>query len=344
VVKQSTSNLKLYDNTEQSVPSGVLILKGGYGTEDDGKTKLPAYTSDGITLAPNLVATLDNFIHMPDEYVSGSPTFLPTDGYAFSDVEYTFKVNHPVLQGKNIITAGCFPSFKLDKQFTNSVFAGDVAVKLQLLRDLLDKPAGGGFPDTANAQECLNTAVAALRSNMTEEGVAAFAASTTICLNQLRDDTEAAIGEIIGIGYDNKKSTFELDRDVQFTSGSIIVSAYLKEANGTVITGTLPSNIASELSQKFTATASLGEVSEFSYDGYQAFTATITSEVAGNGDIKLSFDNKTFSTVNIPTDLAQPSSVNEQILTYQFINTTTGVDVPRRDEGDTSIGSSGGGS
>jgi hypothetical protein len=99
-----------------------------------------------------------------------------------------------------------------------------------------------------------------------------------------------------------------------------------------------------ELSQKFTATASLGEVSEFSYDGYQAFTATITSEVAGNGDIKLSFDNKTFSTVNIPTDLAQPSSVNEQILTYQFINTTTGVDVPRRDEGDTSIGSSGGGS
>lgn len=336
VVKAPTDTLKEYDNSTKSISSGVLLINGGYGTEDDGTTRLSAYEADGITKAPQLTATLNNFIHMPDQIITGNPVFLPTDGYAFSDVEYTFKINHSVLQGKNIITAGCFPGFKADKQFTNSVFAGEIGVKLAQLRALMDKPAGQGFPDTNSAQECLTTALSGLRANLTEEGVANFQASALLCMDQLQKDTEAAIGELVGVGFDNKKSSFELDTNVQFVSGNIVVSALLKETNGTIISASLPSSIASDLANKFSAKPTLGNISQFSYDGYQAFIATLTSDKPGSGEIKVSFDNKVFTTVNIPTNLSEQSTITDQILTYQFIHTSTGVDIPRRDEGDTS--------
>lgn len=337
-----TTNFLNYNNTISTISTGVFTLTGGIVTEDDGTT--PIYIN-------GFQANLESFLHL-DPLISTNPTFPPAfaDGYDFIDVEYTLRINHEVLLQKSLITLGCMPLVALDRTFVNATFGGNAALNLALLNDIINSNNGNAFPDTEAAQNCLDTAVTALRSNISEQGVADFQAMTTICLNTLKDDTTAAINSILGLGFDQNKSTFTLAPTIQFTTQPIKVTVNLNETNGLpLINSNLPDSISDSIAKKINATFKFGKLSNFIYDGYSSFVADLTSDSSGNGTMNMSFDNKVFNTVSISSDLSIDPSITAQSINYQFIYTPPGAGgvagatgtgdtdgSPRRDEGDIS--------
>lgn len=339
-------NLIEADGSIQNVNNAVALLAGGLGFEDDGTTILTSFAPDGITPISNQ-ATIETFIHQP-AVSSASPIININDGYVFSDMEYTFKPNIAPLLTKNLVTLGCVPDIAINRGFINNIFAPDIAVKTQLLGNTIN---GGNFPNPAATQQCLANAVAALQVNMTNEGVANFQAATNVCLNTLKDQTNQAIGDIITIGFDPCKSSFALSPTVQFTSQPITVSVSINERNGLPLTNGLSAPTATNLAARITPHATFGKITSFTYDGSQAFIAKLTSNVPGNGQLMISFDNQTFCTNTFPSDVSLPPAHTLQAVDYQFVYTPSGSIIPvsptgaedtegtqpRRDAGDLAI-------
>ncbi len=327
VTQAPTTDLSIYDVTTTSIPTGVIKIAGGRAVEDDGLTQIFVDASTGV---------LENFVHM-DAIVGAPPILNISDGYTYTDIEYTFKIKHEVLLGKALITLGCIPTVALDRVFINSIFGAGVGANFTLLNNLVRGLHGKVFPDIAAAQECLTTAVVNLGSNMSEVGVANFQAHTTVCLNKLKDDTAAAIEDLVSIGFDSNQSTFTLDPAIQFTSQPIIVSVALNERSTQPLSSKLPTDLAANLAAKIVPIIDFGAISPFTYDGSQFFTAEITSKVSGAGTIKMSFDDTMFSTVTIPDDVTETPSVIDQVLDYAFIYSPS-IDDGKvaRDEGDVS--------
>lgn len=327
-------NLLIYNNNGLPTPTGVLTIVGGRGYEDDGTTIITGFDKDGVTSILDQ-ATLNNFIHQPD-INTPSPIFSPADGYVFNSIEYTFKPNASTLLGKNLITLGCIPEVSLNKGFINNAFAGDVALKTQLFRNLLNDK---NFPNPNNTQQCLSTSLSALRVNLTPQGVAEFQATSLICLQKLKDDTNVALSSLIGLGFDPCKSNFTISPEVQFTSKPISVKVNLNENNGISLISGIPNDVASDLATKIKGHITFGNISDFSYDGYQVFTADLTSNEPGSGQIMISFDNNILC-----TNVVNPPSHTLQTMEYQFVYTPSQISTPigdasdgtqpRRDEGD----------
>jgi hypothetical protein len=311
-------NLINGDTSATYIYNAVATLAGGSGYEDDGTTALNGYNADGITLNAAINATLENFIHMPD-MVSVNPIPSVTDGYTFSDITYTFRPNIAPLLQKNLVTAGCVPSLALNRSFVNNVLSGDIGLKSVLLTDLVTSPS---FPDPAAAQECLTNAITDLRLNMTAEGVALFQTTTSICLQTLKDNTNNALGSLIGIGFDPCKSSFTATPTTQFTSQPIIVSVSLNERNGLPLAVGINSNVSTNLAVRLKAHTTFGSIDNFVYDGYQYFNANLTSNSSGSGSIMVSFDNNVFCTNTMPP-LGSAGSVTPthtlQSINYQFV-------------------------
>jgi len=338
VLKAPTQDLTLYNNTDTTITNGVLEITGGTVTEDDGLTEV---FINGVN------ATLNNLIHLPPTTFSGTASgpdpvvFNPTDGYAFDNVTYTFHINYPVLLQKGLITVGCLPEVNLNKTFINNIYGGNVGLNFTLLNNLLNS---GTFPDTAAAQQCLTTALTNLQNNVSAQAVADFQAMTTVCLNTLGDNAITSMNTLVGIGFDPYKSTFTITPIVQFTTQSILISVSLNENSGQSMTTNLPASISQGIAERITAISTFGDVSLFSYDGYQQFTGQITSPAAGAGTIQIKFDNKIISVVNIPSDTTVTPTVTPLTLDYTFIYSpsalggqsgSVGTDgSPRRDEGD----------
>lgn len=336
VTNAPSFELKLFDNSGQIITNGVLTLAGGKGYEDDGTTILLGFESDGIT--PNInQATLGNFIHTPDINTT-SPVFSVTDGQTFTDIEYTFKPNTGILMSKNLITLGCIPEVAFNKNFVNNALIGDIALKTKMLKDLVN---GTNFPNPNDTQQCLSTALSALRVNLTPEGVAEFQATTTLCLQKLKDDTTSSLDSLIGLGFDPCKSSFTITPKSQFTSKPITVKVSLNENNGISLISGIPADVASSMAKKIKGHISFGDISNFVYDGVQFFTADLTSTTTGSGQIMVSFDNNIFC-----TNTTNPPSHTLQTLDYQFVYTPGQISTPvgdgsdgtqpRRDEGDLS--------
>lgn len=341
------------DNTLQTVNSGVLTLAGGLGYEDDGVTVLTGFAPDGVTPIGNQ-ATLENFLHKPATIgVNSFPIYDGnSDGYTFSDISYIFKPVLETLLSKNIITLGCEPDLANDKNFINTIYAGDLGVKTALVNDLINnRNPNISFPNPNQTLECLSAALTALRANMTPAGVAQFQATAAVCLGKLKDDTTNSVTTLIGLGFDPCKSNFSLDPTVQFTSKTIKVYVNLKETNGLSLTAGLPTSVANNLAERIKAHMTFGDITNFTYDGSSSFTADISSVSAGKGSIMISFDNNILCTNSIPDNLDSELVHTLQSLDYQFIYTPTSAssagtlsDVanintdgqPRRDEGDLS--------
>lgn len=353
VLNPPTRNLVGYDNTTTIIPQGVVLLGGGTGTEDNGAALL-GFESDGVTQSSS-PATLENFLFKKP--ITGSdPPLLPTDGVRFDNIEYKFIINHEVLLGKALITLGCIPTVALDRTFVNSIFGSGSGVNFALLNNLLNN-AGNGFPDVAGCQQCLQNALDALRLDMSEAGVAVFQATTDVCLNKLKTDTYAGINSLVGIGYDQYKSTFTLTPPVQFTSKKIKIKVQLQENNGISISDNLPAPVAADMETRLKATITFGIIGPFKYDGSRYFEAEITSDSAGEGTTSISFDNKAISTVFISSDIDVAPTVETTQLPHAFIFTPTskigdttiltGVGdtdgAPRRDTEDLSKSPDGGG-
>lgn len=341
VTKAPTRNLTTFNNGTHNISTGVLILAGGAGYEDNGTTPLGGFAPDGITPI-GAQATLENFIHKPAE-ISVNPAFSASDGYTFSNMEYTFTPHLDTLLSKDLVTLGCEPSFAINRAFINNVFAGDVGLKSLLLGDIINSRNGHVFPDVAAAQDCLSAALSALRGNLTAAGVAQFQATTALCLSKLQNDTNSALGDLIGTGFDPCSSSFSATPSTQFTSKPITIKVDLKEKNGIPLTTGLSIDVANSLTNSFKAHATLGNVTKFEYDGYQSFTAELSSSVPGSGQLMVSFDNNIFCTNIIPSDNSVDPTHTLQTINYNFVYTpssavSTGTGdtdgKPRRNEGD----------
>jgi hypothetical protein len=352
MLKRPSLYVTNYDNGTTDFYNGVVSLGGGLGYEDDGTTPLKAFGTDGTTeISPQ--ATLDNFIHKMNNS-SSEPILLPTDGYSFENMEYTFKPNIAPLIGANLVTLGCAPDFALNKNFINAVYAGDVALKTKLLGDLVNGANGNIFPDPNACQQCLAVALDALRVNMTTQGVAEFQTTALLCLKKLQDDTNSALGSMVGLGFDPCKSSFTATPTTQFTSKPIVVAVDLKERNGISIAQGLSSTVAENIAARLKLHATFGDTTKFLYDGYGIFNANLSSSKPGSGTMMVSFDNNTFcKNVNVP-----PSHTLQEVA-YKFVYTPVGLSIPvaptaegdlsdgtqpRRDEGDQSRDSGSGSS
>lgn len=341
VSKAPTRHLTLNDGSTQTINDGTLLLVGGAGYEDDNSTVLLGFADDGVTQIGDQ-ATLENFFHKPDRFSTfGSITPNDTDGYSFSDITYTFRPNLETLLRKQLITLGCEPSLALNRDFINTAFGGDIGFKTQLLGDLVNGRNGNTFPDPAGAQQCLEAALAALRSNLTPAGVAQFQSTATLCLSKLRSDANSALGGLIGIGFEACSSDFTLTPKLQFTSRPITVKVDLMERNGLPLTTGISPEVAIDLAARIKAYPTFGKVGTFSYDGYQSFVAPLNSDAPGTGEMSISFDNNIFCINNIPADNDVPPSHDLKTIAYQFVYAPGGTSStgdsdgqPRRDEGD----------
>ena len=343
VLAAPTQNLENYDNQPISVPNGVLYLAGGLGYQDDGVTPITGFAADGVT-SISAQATLENFLHMPGEFTA-TPVLLPADGYTFSDIQYTFTPNLPLLLQKNIVTAGCEPSLAFNRTFINNVMYAGVAAQTADLTNIVNS---AGFPDPNAAQVCLANAINTLRHNLTVTGVAEFQATTTACLNTLQNATQNSLAAIIGVGFSACNSNFTLTPNIQFTTQPIVITVNLNETNNLSVANSLPPAVGAQLASQIVAYPTFGTVSHFTYDGYSAFNANLNSDVPGPGSLMVAFQNQILCTNTLPADGLNPTHTL-QSLDYEFIYTpygpggTTSGTQPRRDAGDISRDNSGGG-
>lgn len=327
----------IYDFEKQAqsdsfIYNGVFDLEGGKVYEEDGETQ---FLVDGEQ------ATLNTFIHF-DSLVSDSLPLLD-DGYVFENVSFIWKPQHAALAMHDLITVGCMPEVGLEKAAINAV------INAEGIESVLDKlenapngdlvPSTGILPNVLGAQECVQNALDEFRKNITLETTAQFQATMETCLNDLADQTTAVFCGAFIAAVSQFKSTFSLDTDAQFVTRPIIISVILRDAGGTNIAANIPEGCLDSILEKIKTEVTLGETSDFEYDSKNMkFTSILTSSSSGVGELRISFDNNIFSTLNATTEFDIPSTITEDVLNYTFIDA---VDMPavRRDE--TDVASSG---
>jgi len=327
-IMTSVPNGSLYDykNAATAFLNGVAILGGGIGTKLDGAA-LKGFQADGVT--PDTVnATLENFIFVPARIGN---TLLATDTILIENVKYTFKPNLEVLMSKDLITAGCDPDLSIDKNLISAALFSDIAEKAALLNNLV-------YPDPAATQACLATNINILINNMTEEGVAEFQTACIACFTKLEDDTNNALKTLMDIGFDQYKSNFTVTPSQQFTTKPIVVKVDLQEKNGQSIAQDLPEEIANDILTKLHSHITFGNIDQFKYDGSRYFTANITSDIPGKGELTMDYNNVMFSILTTPDNLDEPSSVTLQSAAYEFIYAPSGIGTTPHAIGDASEG------
>lgn len=295
--------------------SGTFFLVGGAVTEEDGTP----YIISGAT------ATLETFIHeTPTITSSGLPS--TEDGYFMYSLDYTWKINHPVLLGLSLITLGCLPEVALEREAVNITASPFDSVLNRI----------GSLPDVAGTQICASQAIQKFRQNVSIDNAANFQSEILGCINNLKTQTLDTLTKLIIAGVSPYTSTVEVEPSLLFTTQTALVTVVLKDAGGNSLINNLPSDVANDVGAKLSATASLGQLSSFSYDGYGAYTATLSSDTAGTGLITASFDGNTFQTVTI-TDTASTSFQDNQP-PYTFVASILPEVGPavRRDESDVS--------
>lgn len=332
VIRVPSPLLSSFSNFPFPKPKGVLRIAGGTGFEADGETPLKGFDEDKITEL-DIPASLNNFISKPKLNTS-SPNLSPTDLMVFENVEYTFKPNRPVLVGKNLVTSGCLEDVSLTKTFINQAFAGDFGVKLTEVRELIDSPT---FPNPQKTQDCLQDSVNKLRLNLTALGVAEFQSKTLECLEDLRSHCNSSLVSLVKSGFEPCNSVASIDNKVQFTTKPIKVSLLVKERNNTTLTSNLPLQVGNELAKEVKGIVTLGNCSEFEYDG-EAFVADLTSSEPGQGKLSISFNNNILCTNNIPEDIDDDLSRDIQEIDYEFIYAPVGPTVVGGDSTSSSTG------
>lgn len=326
VSKQPYDGYYTYDNSLSPVSNGTVILVGGLAFEDDETTPI---LIDGVQ------ANINTLIHLPAlTSDSINPPLSPSDGYTFEDVQYVFRINHESLLRDALITLGCMPDVAFDKDFINTAISNIVSTNSALLANLINDP---NFPDINATNACINTALAKLNLEISEDSINTFNTEVTNCLNNLKNSSIITIGNVINIGFDASKSSYTIDPTIQFIKRPITVNVILNDGNGISMVNSLNSTTANDLASRITGEVTLGELSDFTYDGYGKFVSEITSLEPGNGEIRISFDNQVFTILNNPDSIDESPSITDNVLTYTFVgigNENTGR--IRYDESDTS--------
>jgi hypothetical protein len=287
-----------YANNQVIEPTGVADLAGGLAYEIDGKTPIML---DGYQ------GTLNTLIHFPPTVGTVQPPLTPANITFFDPISYNFNINHTTLLANGLITLGCIPQVATAKAFV----ASTVPSTNPQLAALINSP---NFPSPADAQACLQSAIDALRSNVTTEAVATFQSTTTACLNNLQNNAIAAALQLVDIGFDPYTSTFSLTPTAQFSSLNINVQVILMDTNGQNLTNGMPASMGPTIAANIQPTITFGTISSFTYDGYQFFNAQISSNTAGTGTIEIAYNNQIISVLN-----AAVPSITPTIKPYAFI-------------------------
>ena len=328
VLTPPTDGVLNYNNAFVAPFNGTLLVGGGTAFEDDGITVMKVQPTDASP------GTLNTVIALPDE-VGTSPVLLPTDGLQLN-LSYDFKINQTILVGKDLITLGCHPDVALNRDFINNTIASRLNINAEALLALT-------LPDVLATQNCVIDAVSKFRSNVSVDTANELQTTVVNCLNTLQNQTNQALQDVINAGFDPYNSTFSIDPSIQFTTKPINVSVILNESGGNNIASNIPASVAANLASNITANITLGNIGNFVYDGYSQFIADLTSDVAGNGTIKVAYSNQFISVITNPTDTTQSPSVAIKELLYTFVqsplaNAGIGSDAGevRRDAGDVS--------
>lgn len=302
--------------------TGTLLLEGGKVYEEDGTT--PFLVGGGQ-------ATLNGFIFQPSSVVTTPILF--DDGYIIDNIEYNLRINHQALIGYSLITLGCPPEIAVESELFNST--QDVSSVFDKIGAL---PNVGTLSPKAGAVGCLDAALTNFRNNISPESAAVFQASVETCLNDLRDETLETYKKAVCAGTDPFKTDYTLTPDIQFVAEPIIVSIELKDIGGNIISGNVPSDVEDEIAAKLSAEVTFGKISDFSFDGYQAFVAEITAEEEGSGQITVSFDGNILSLIINRDDDDIATEIIENVKSYQFVGVLVkaadDLEGVRRDESD----------
>ncbi len=309
----------LDENNEEdlSIGGGTFNIEGGLVFEDDGYT---------VYYVNNKQATLNTFIHLSAQTVStGSGLPSSDDAIIFNNISFTWKPNAPALAGYQLVTVGCIPILNTEKAVQNAIIVAEG------IQPVIEKIVVA-LPDVTATQVCIMNALDSFRSDVSAANAAVFQATVLTCLNDLKTQTSSVICAGINAGVSQFKSTIVLDTDLQFISRPILVTVTLKDPTATTLSNNIPSQCVGDLEDKLTAEVTLGTITPFTYNGSTAFTANITTDIAGDGELTVLFDNKIFNKVIVGT-AQTTSSIEENILNYTFIGNDIITSV-RRDETD----------
>jgi hypothetical protein len=281
--------------------SGCLSLVGGLVYEITNDGYVP-YQINGVQ------ATIETLITRSSKTRNSLPVF--DDGYDFLDVNYTLKVNHEVLIQYGLIGLMCQPDIASESAVLNAEYND--------MRSVLDKV--GDLPDVDGTVACLTQALTKFRGDLNENTAATFQSEMTACLNSLKTQALNFYAQGTAAATDRFSSDFELSPNVQFIKNNIKVIVRLRDKSGNQLATKITSEAAAGLSALIKATPTFGTVSEFMYDGYGNFVASLISDIAGTGEIKSHIDNEVIaSVINRDNDNAL-SEIVDRVLTYEFVD------------------------
>lgn len=327
VVKyKPTTKYKKWNNTYQTIESGCIVLGGGtvweYNEAEDGYTS--QYYID------EEAATIDSLLTKSSS-LSSIPSASDADGFA---VDYNFRFNYEVLIDKKLISNMCQPDLATESAVVNAEFND--------LRSILDKV--GDLPDIGTLSldrasgtgtlGCLVSSLGKFRANITEETANTFQEEVTECLNDLKDECVDFYCRGAIAAADRFSSDLEIDPDLQFVDQTIEVTVTLKDKTGGFVANGITDDIASCIAKSLKGEITLGEITDFEYDGYGNFIATISNEkqTTGEGELTVYIDGETFAKIENRDNDDEATSIETRITTYEFVGAPSLT--YRRDQGD----------
>jgi len=263
-------------------------------------------------------ATLETFIHNDPSFTGLEPS--SDDGYYMSGLEFSWKFSHVALADNRLITYGCIPELKIEREALR-VRNPDVRSPDEQVPPMTTPGQEGNIiPDFSQLQQCSNAAMAELRSDVSEDSIVKYRNTVLACLAGAQTATEESYKNVLTTAVNPFESEISVNPDLQFVTREIIVTVVLNDINGAAIATGVPANVQSDISGLLQGSVTLGEISEFIYDGYASFTADISSSTAGEGEVSVSFNNNVLQNIlNLDNDNATAFETNT--VSYTFIGT-----------------------
>ena len=307
VTTKPTTSVTTYNGGQSSPYTGTLQLGGGTVWQvKDIYQHSSTIPSDGYI--PYIIngsqATLNTFIHYNQINYHEIPPF--DDGYYINDVSYVFKWNFPILIKEQLTTVMCKPDVANEAAITNAEFSDR--------RNVLTKL--GELPDLDTTISNINNCISNYRKSISEDTTVQLQTCLLDNLNNLRSQSKAFYSNGIVVAADRFNSDFSLTPEMQFVGEDIQVSVILRDKSGTSIAAGISSEFLTQAAASITTQASLGTVSSFTYDGYEKFVATLSSNEPGTGTLKAFLNGESFATVD---RTSAPSKIYDKVLSYEFV-------------------------
>jgi hypothetical protein len=309
--------------------SGALVLVGGSVYE---------YTEDGYSQYKigDIQATLQTLISKDTLVSSNIP--INDDGYSFLDISYKFRYNYEVLVDKKLITAMCQPDTSAESAVLNAEF-GDHSSVFDKLGDFPDIGSlNADRTDGTGTLGCLARSLTKFRRNLNKDTAEEFQAESIACLEDLLTDARDFYCRGAAATADRFTTELSIDPDIQWINKEIDVTVRLKDKTGTQIAVNVEKELGDCLASLIKANVSLGNITNFEYDGYGNFTAVITSNEPGVGELTVTLKDEFLAkTINRDNE-DELSEIIERVIPYEFIDKTTNYRREQADEARTKYG------